>query len=259
MRTGPPFSHRTASLSLSVASLWIKRSFIRTPPPPPRSFYYSLPILGCLRIIKDFLSLSSYSAHQNSTTTTLTRELPFKIPFFRRLPLSRAPVAFVFRSSGCRVCARVFIHGCTFSSSSSSFTIRHTHTRVQNVPLFIFRSHCQSPVAEESPVLKKRERDGPKDVSSPTISPSQQIPCVRLLMKHRLLLPPIVCAFSLSVPWGMSVMPREERMSSINFSFFRRWTDRRRPSWHCPIGKTAVSINIHSSYAQPTPMSTIRT
>ena len=33
------------------------------------------------------------------------------------------------------------------------------HTRVQNVPLFIFRSHCQSPVAEESPVLKKeRER-----------------------------------------------------------------------------------------------------
>ena len=60
MRTGPPFSHRTASLSLSVASLWIKRSFIRTPPPPPRSFYYSLPILGCLRIIKDFLSLSLF-------------------------------------------------------------------------------------------------------------------------------------------------------------------------------------------------------
>ena len=77
------------------------------------------------------------------------------------------------------------------------------HTRVQNVPLFIFRSHCQSPVAEESPVLKKRERDGPKDVSSPTISPSQQIPCVRLLMKHRLLLPPIVCAFSLSLYRGV--------------------------------------------------------
>ena len=103
------------------------------------------------------LSLSSYSAHQNSTTT-LTRELPFKIPFFRRLPLSRAPVAFVFRSSGCRVCARVFIHGCTFSSSSSSFTIRHTHTRPKCSSI-----HLSLPLSEprgggEPSTKKERER-----------------------------------------------------------------------------------------------------